>query len=609
MSASVAETRESDVSGQSAGFYQDIPLPEMGSAASGKQWMLRPADARAVATIIQRHELSPQLARVLSARGVSSDEAHVYLNPSLREFMPDPYVLKDMQPAAKRITDAIIAGEGVGVFGDYDVDGTTAAAILKLYFNAIGAPLDIYLPDRITEGYGPSSDAFMALHDRGAGVIITVDCGAAAHEPVAAAAARGVSVVVLDHHLMDGPPPEGAAAVVNPNRPDDLSGLTNLSAAGVAFMTMAAVNRNLRERGYFVSRPEPKLTQLLDLAALGLVCDVMDMKGLTRVIVAQGLKLMRAGGNEGLAALGRRAGVKGNPSTYHLGFLLGPRINAAGRIGHARLAFELMTTDDAPRRQTLAEKLHVMNAERQAIEADVQADALRRIEREKLDTDDFIVVAGDGWHPGVIGIVAGRLKEKFDRPVIVIGLDGDTGKGSGRSLTGVDLGGAVSSARAAGFLISGGGHAMAAGLTIAREQIEPLRAYLNNALQDDIAAARAARTLKIDGVVSATSVTRTFMTMIDQAGPYGPGNPEPVFAVCALEVIECRIVGENHLSVTARSGSGDTLRAIAFRAAGEPLEDVLRSGERVHIAGKIRADDWRGGDAAQLHIVDAAPAR
>lgn len=584
-----------------------IDLPAMGAPASGRRWRLREADA-ATAEAIAASGRDPVLARILAARGVGPEDVERYLAPSLREEMPDPFVLKDMDRAAERLTRAIIDGETIGVFGDYDVDGTTASAILKLYFDAAGVQSLIYLPDRISEGYGPSADAFRSLHRDGANLIVTVDCGAAAHEPIEEAARDDVDIVVFDHHQMSGPPPAGAAAVVNPNRPDDVSGLGNLSAAGVAFMGAVALNRALREAGYFKDRAEPNLMSLLDLTALGLVCDVMSITGLTRVMVAQGLKVLGGGGNPGLKALGARAGVKGPPSTYHLGFLIGPRINAAGRIGHARLAFELMTTEDVARRQELAEKLHVLNAERQEIEADVQAAALRDIETNQRHAHDVIVTAGAGWHPGVIGIVAGRLKEMYDRPVIVIGVEGESGKGSGRSITGVDLGAAVSAAREEGVLTAGGGHAMAAGLSIDVNRIGDFRRMTNERLARAVTLARTNRTYDIDAVVAPTAVSKSFADLTGLAGPYGPGNPEPTCALLDCRAEYLKTVGKGHLSLTLVNSVGESARAIAFRAEGEPLGEILSSGQRFHAVGKIRADDWRGGDAGQLQIADAAPA-
>ena len=585
-----------------------MTLPPMGAPASGRRWRLRAADARETAAMGQHETIGPLLARVLAARGVRHDDAEAYLHPTLRSALPDPYTLADMERGARRIADAILAGEQVGLFGDYDVDGTSAAAILKLYFDAVRAPLDVYLPDRMTEGYGPSIEAFRTLKERGARVIVTVDCGASAHEPVEQAAAEGVDVVVIDHHLMDGPPPRGAAATINPNRADDGSGLTDLSAAGLAFMTAIAVNRLLREAGRFANHPEPDLFSLLDLAALGLVCDVMPMTGLARILTAQGLKVLGMGGNPGLAALGARAGMKGPPSTYDLGFLLGPRINAAGRIGHARLAFELLTTRDQERRAFLVEKLHVMNAERQAIEAQVQEAAIRAVNEGGHDADEVIVAAGEGWHPGVVGIVAGRLKDIYDRPSIVIGVDGDTGKGSGRSIAGVDLGAAIGAAKNDGLLIAGGGHAMAAGLTIAPDKIDALRQRLNQRLAQEVEHARADRMLDIDAVIAPEAVTKRFADMIARAGPFGPKNPEPVFALAHMRAEFVKTVGQNHVALSLVGDSGEKARAIAFRAAGEALGAALAGGGRLHVAGKVRADSWRGGDAAQLHIVDAAPA-
>lgn len=585
-----------------------IDLPAMGESASGRRWRLREADAGAAAEIAESLRLDPVLARILAARGVGAGEAQAYLSPSLRDAMPDPFVMADMERAAARLAKAVRDGETIGVFGDYDVDGTTAAAMLKLYFDAVGASSLIYLPDRILEGYGPTVEAFRALKGEGADLIVTVDCGAAAHEPIEQAAGDGVGIVVFDHHQMSGPPPAGAAAVVNPNRPDDTSGLGGLSAAGVVFMGLAALNRALREAGYFKDKPEPALLPLLDLAALGLVCDVMPITGLTRVMVAQGLKVLGGGGNPGLKALGLRAGMKGAPTAYHLGFLIGPRINAAGRIGHARLAFDLMTTADPEKRQALAERLHVLNAERQEIEAAVQAAALRDIEMHQRHADDVIVTAGEGWHPGVIGIVAGRLKELYDRPVIVIGVDGGTGKGSGRSISGVDLGAAVSAAREAGLLAAGGGHAMAAGLTIDPARIGEFRRLMNERLGRAVVVARANRTLDIDAVIAPGAVTGSFADLVAAAGPYGPGNPEPVFALTDCRASYPKTVGKDHLSLTLVSDAGASARAIAFRAEGGPLGEILRSGRRIHVAGKIRADDWRGGGAGQLQISDAAPA-
>ncbi len=583
-------------------------------SVSGQQWVMPAADERLAEAIAQHHSLDPHLARILAARDVSLDAVPAFLAPSLRSDMPDPSCLRDAEAAATRIADAISGGETIGIFGDYDVDGVTASVLLANYLEKLGQAPCVYLPDRALDGYGPSEKAFRTLKEQGASLIVTVDCGASAHEPIASARRDGQDVVVIDHHLMLAPPPQGALAVVNPNRPDDLSGLGNLSAVGVSFMVLVAVNRCLRAHGFFVDRPQPDLRQWLDLVALGLCCDVMPVRGLTRTMIAQGLKVLGAGiesgrtGNAGLAALARRAGVRLPVSPYHLGFLLGPRINAAGRVGHANMAFKLLTSSDPGERHRLAERLHILNAERQAIEADVLAAAQWQAEQQ-IETDPdcpVLVCAGQGWHPGVVGIVAGRIKDRFTRPALVIGLENETGKGSGRSISGVDLGSAISALKEDGTLISGGGHAMAAGLTVAESRLSALRPALSAMLSADVADARANRALRVDGVVDPLAITADFAEMIARAGPYGCENPEPVFMLRDLEIGDLRCVGDRHLAFTARPRVGDPVRAIAFQVMDGPLEAALRSGKRLHLAGRIKADDWRGNGTGQLQISDIA---
>lgn len=589
--------------------FAALSLPAMGRTASGRPWRLRPADPRIAEAIVQATGAERVIARALAARGVTSEGALTYLNPTLRAALPDPFVMHDMQKATARLAEAILSGETIGIFGDYDVDGVTAASLLHLYLREIGAPSLVYLPDRIAEGYGPSAEAFRALAAQGANLIVTVDCGAAAHGPIEAAAADGLDVVVFDHHQMDGMGPAGACAIVNPNGPADVSGLGDLSAAGVAFMALVALNRALREAGRFRGAGEPDLRKFLDLVALGLVCDVMPMTGVARVLVAQGLKVLGPRGNAGLAALGTAAGQRRTrtaATTYDLGFILGPRINAAGRIGHARAAFDLLTTDDPEVRVALAERLNALNAERQEIEAGVQEAAIAAIETRGLAQRAAIVVSGESWHPGVVGIVAGRLKDRYHRPVVVIGFEGAEGKGSGRSIEGVNLGAEVAAARAAGLLKSGGGHAMAAGLSISAAQIEPFTEFLNVALDASVNASLAARTLAIDAPIGASAISRVFAEMVERAGPFGPGNAEPVFALCDVTPRAIRVAGQGHLACTLRSETGEQAAAIAFRAEGEALGEFLRAGRRLHVAGKIRRDDWRGGEAGQFQIVDAA---
>lgn len=583
-----------------------LALPPMKVPASGKRWVLRGYDPETAHAIEQATSAGPDIARLLAARGVKAGDAERFLNPSLRRDLPDPSTLADMDAAAARLAAAVVAGETCGVFGDYDVDGTCGAAILKLFFDAVGGKLEVYLPDRLLEGYGPTIEAFRVLKEKGANLIVTVDCGAAAHQAIDEAAAEGLSIVVLDHHQMDGPPPKGAFATVNPQRADDRSGLTLLSAAGVVFMAIVAINRVLREKGWFAGRREPDLRSFLDLTALGLVCDVMPMTGLARVLTAQGLKVLSHGGNPGLRELGKRAGMKAAATAFDLGFLLGPRINAAGRIGHARLAFDLLTTDDPARRSALAEKLHVLNAERQAIERAVQEEAIALVERHRLHERAAIVAAGEGWHPGVVGIVAGRLKDRYQRPAIVIGVENGIGKGSARSIAGVDVGAAIRAARQRGLLITGGGHAMAAGLSADAGRIADLDAFLETTLRTDVDRALANQRFEIDALVAPSAVSGAFATMLDHAGPFGPGNPEPVFALASMNVDTAKIVGETHIACELSGGGGERVRAIAFRAVGEPLGALLMARRRLHVAGRIKPDDWRGGDAAQFQIADAA---
>lgn len=586
------------------------------NSVRGQTWLLKEADQSKVFNLARDNQIDESIARILVARGVTSEVVDIYLNPTLRHFMPDPEVLTDMDKATRRLSDAIIAGETIGIFGDYDVDGVTASSLLYLYSKELGLNVEVYLPDRVGDGYGPSIGAFEALQARGANLIVTVDCGASAQEPIEAAGQLGIEVIVIDHHQMSSSPPERAVAVVNPNRRDDVSGLGNLSAVGVTFMLLVALNRTLRKKGFFEKRLEPDLKQWLDIVALGLICDVMQVTGLTRALIAQGLKVMDLqmqngkGGNPGISALARRTGVKGKCSPYHLGFLIGPRINAAGRIGHADIAFQLLTTPDDARRQKLAEQLHVMNADRQEIEKQVFSDAIGVIEA-KASVPELIICAGLGWHPGVIGIVAGRLKERFDRPAIVIGLDeaqdgSVIGKGSGRSITGVDLGAAISAAREEGILVAGGGHAMAAGLTIAGNKIEAFKEFITDYLRDEIATALSSRNTKIDDCIAPMAVTGAFANLIAEAGPFGPGNAEPIFMLEDVNVHYPKVVGEAHISCTLKSDGGDEVRAIAFRAVEEPLEEALKSGKRLHLVGRIKADEWRGGNAGQFQIMDAA---
>ena len=585
-------------------------------SVTGRKWCRRPAPARVVQTLIDRHGLDPILAEVLAGRGITPEIVDAHLTPTLRNQLPDPSCLTDMDGAAARIADAIRAGEPIGIFGDYDVDGTTSSALLYRYFSALGHPAHVHLPDRLTEGYGPNLDAFRDLREKGAQLTITVDCGATAHTVLAEAAAEGIDVIVLDHHGMTLPPPP-AVAVVNPNRPDCASGLHDLSAGGVVFLTLIAVNRALRNAGYFEKQKEPNLLQWLDLVALSLVCDVMPLRGLTRTFVRQGLARIgewgQGGGNLGIRLLAEAGGAKNPPQASHFGFTVGPRINAAGRIGHAQLAFDLLTTDDAVKAAALVERLGELNGLRQGVEKAVLEDATTQARQKGgREAATPLVVWGEGWHPGVIGIVAGRLKDRFQRPAIVLAFDGEEGKGSARSLPGADMGAAIADAAEAGLILGGGGHPMAAGLSLTRAQLPGFEAFLAEALAEGTATARADITLWLDGKAGTGAVSRPFAEEVMRAGPYGQGNPEPRFMLPRVVIEDARIVGESHLSITVRDGMGKAARGIAFGVVDEPLGDALlaarRSRSPVHLAGRIKTDDWRGGDAGQIQIEDAAMA-
>ncbi|MFA7639802.1 MAG: single-stranded-DNA-specific exonuclease RecJ, partial [Parvibaculum sp.] len=567
--------------------------------------------------IAQREGLPEIVARVLAGRGVAPEDCAAYLAPSLRTLLPDPSTLADMDKATTRVADAVIAGEKIAVFGDYDVDGATSSALLHRFFKEVGRELRIYIPDRISEGYGPNVPALKRLKDEGIDLLITVDCGTMAHKALGIAADYGLPSIVIDHHQAEPALPP-AFALVNPNRLDDESGLGQLAAVGVTFVFLVALNRALRDRGFYGSdRAEPNLMQWLDLVALGTVCDVVPLQGLNRAFVAQGLRVMARRGNVGLSALSEVARMNGAPAAYHCGFLLGPRVNAGGRVGRADLGVRLLTTENDSEARALAEELNVMNAERQAIEVQVLEQALAQVD-ERLSASrantppPLIIASGKGWHPGVIGIVASRLKDRYERPSLVIALDEKgEGKGSGRSLTGVDLGRAVTAALEAGLLINGGGHAMAAGLTLREEKIEALGAFLSKRLADDVAIASEARALKLDGAIAARGATRDLYELVQQAGPYGAGNPEPRFAVPSVRVVRADIVGNAHVRCILAGEDGGRLKGIAFRAAESPLGAVLmdKGAGLLHIAGRLSADDWQGRREVQLTIEDAVPTR
>lgn len=585
-------------------------------SVSGRAWISRLADDRLALALAQREGLPEIVARVLAGRGVTPEEADAYLNPSLKSLMPDPSTLAGMDEAAGRIARAIMDDEAVAVFGDYDVDGATSSALLVRFFRALGKELRVYIPDRILEGYGPNDHAFGVLAEEGIKLVITVDCGTLAFTALETAATLGLEVVVADHHIAEPRLPR-ACAVVNPNRLDDESGLGQLAAVGVTYLLIVAINRALRQAGFYADgRAAPDLLALLDLVALGTVCDVVPLIGLNRAFVLQGLKIMARRENIGLAALGDVSRLDGRPGTYHLGFLLGPRVNAGGRVGKSDLGVRLLTTDDAAEAEELSAVLDMLNKERQAIEAQVLQEAIGAVEAGMMHgarnkPSPVIVARGEGWHPGVIGIVASRLKDLYEKPTLVIAIDENgMGKGSGRSIPGVDLGRAVTRALEAGLLVNGGGHVMAAGLTVAADRLEELEAFLAIELEASVAAAGESRTLRLDGAIAASGATRSLHDLLMQAGPYGAGNSEPRFAVPSARIVRADVVGQNHVRCIVTDGTGARLKAIAFRALGNPLGDLLmdRNAGPLHLVGRLKADDWQGRNDVQFQIEDAAVA-
>jgi single-stranded-DNA-specific exonuclease len=585
------------------------------NSATGRAWRDRLDErgaARALA-IAQRHDLPELLARILAGRNVEADAVDAFLDPTIKQSMPDPLVLTAMKEAAERIADAVTRGECVAIFGDYDVDGATSAALLTRYLRQCGVEPIIHIPDRLFEGYGPNVEAVRALAGRGAKLLVCVDCGTTSVEPLAEAQKLGVDVVVIDHHQADEVLPP-AVAIVNPNRRDDLSGLGHLAAVGLVFMTVVAINRVLRERGLWTAdRPEPDLLTFLDDVALGTVADVVPLIGLNRAFVAKGLIALRRRERPGHVSLMDVARLSGPPEAWHLGFLLGPRINAGGRIGRADLGVKLLIENDPVEAAKIAAELDHLNRERQAIElgtlAQAEAEAQAALGLEEKGA--VVVTAAEGWHPGIVGLVAARLKEKFGRPAFAIALEpGGIGTGSGRSIAGVDIGRAVRRAVAEGLLLKGGGHAMAAGVTLRKGALGALRAFLESTLSADVETARRSSGLSIDGAVTAAAANTELVAMIGRAGPFGSGNPEPVIALPAHTVTYAEEVGQAHMRARLKSADGASVNAIAFRAAGQKLGAALRNsrGMRVHAAGTFSLDRWQGEERVQFKLTDIAPA-
>ena len=616
MAAHAKLLEQSDASGEPDAFLG------VTSSARGYAWRerLQPGQKLIADAIAQRHGLPELLGRMLAARGVGLDGVETFLDPTLKALMPDPSVLQGMDAAAARLADAITERQPVAIFGDYDVDGACSSAQMKRFLDHHGVPARIYIPDRIFEGYGPNPAAIETLVKEGAKLIVTVDCGTTSFEPLAVAERLQCDCLVIDHHQADAQLP-AAVAVVNPNRQDDLSGLGNLCAAGVVFMVLVATQRHLRKAGYYSGQgvAEPPLLDMLDLVALATVADVVPLTGLNRAFVTQGLKVMRQRRNTGLKALFDAAGLDQAPTPYHLGFILGPRINAGGRIGDAALGARLLATEDETEAARIALLLDKLNRERKAIETEMLDAAMLEAEAILAADPDLplLLIGSETFHTGVVGLVASRLTERFRRPTCVISWETEAGAhpgqgtGSLRSIAGVDIGGAVRAAVAEGLLVKGGGHAMAAGLTVVRERLDDLATFMSGRLRHTARAVRAAQGLDIDGALMPGAANDKLIELIERAGPYGQGNPQPRFAFPAHRVKFAKVVGEAHIRCVLESADGARLDAIAFRAHGQPLGDLLvgSGGMPLHVAGHLRRDTWGGKNRIEVQIEDAADPR
>jgi single-stranded-DNA-specific exonuclease len=579
---------------------------------TGKKWKLKESDERTATAIAQRYELPQIIAHIIASRGYNLDSAPSFINPKLRELLPDPLILKDMEKAIARAWKAIEAKETITVYGDYDVDGATASALIRRYFRSIYVPCEVYIPDRLDEGYGANSEALETLKSKGTDLVIMVDCGTNAFKPLEDAAAAGLDIIVLDHHTAEPRLPP-AAAIVNPNRLDqDLGTYTDLRyvcAAGMAFLFVVALNRLLREKGFFTpERPEPDVRQFLDLVALGTICDVMPLKGLNRAFAKLGFEITHKNHNRGLKALRDVAGITAPPTSYHFGFIMGPRVNAGGRVGLSTLGSDLLTTEDPIQAQIIAKELDELNRQRQEIEKYVLEQALEQIEKHDLHKRGLIMVHGEDWHPGVIGIVASRIKDKYHRPACVVSFENGLGKGSGRSIPGIEMGAAMHQALHKGLLEKGGGHAMAAGFTVHAGQYGAFYDFLDTAFTPLVESAVPHITL--DGALALGGANIELAKALEVLEPFGQGNPTPHFALSHVRPAYTQPVGENHLRVELADESGKRLKAMAFRAVGTPLGDALTkpTGHLYHVAGTLKLDTWNGKEQLTFIIEDMMPA-
>lgn len=576
----------------------------------GRRWLLRDTDERLALALSQRFDLPDVVGRLLAARRVDLESAENFLNSTLRALLPDPMHLMGMKEAVERLLRAIEKGERIAIFGDYDVDGATSTALLKLFLAAVGVEAGIYIPDRMIEGYGPNAEALLRLRREGYDLVLTVDCGISSFDALDAAQGDGLDVIVIDHHVAEARLPN-AVAVVNPNRLDDTSSYGYLAAVGVVFLLVVALNRTLREKGFYTgnARSEPDLRRWLDIVALGTVCDMVPLIGVNRALVTQGLRVMGRRGNPGLTALADVGGIQKQIDAYHLGFVLGPRINAGGRVGVADLGARLLSSTNATEAMEIAKRLDACNRERQEVEAAVLLEAIEQVESAPV-ADGVVMVAGENWHPGVIGIVAGRLKERYGRPTCVIAFDGNEGKGSGRSVPGYDLGTTIIAARQAGLLLKGGGHAMAVGFTVGREMLRTFHDFVNERLTEQVAG-EVVPVLELDGALDVGGANARLVDSIQRCAPFGSGNAEPRFVIRSARVTKADIVGMGHVRCFLVGETGSRLKAIAFRSVDSELGSALLNGvgSRFHLAGCLRLDSWQGQDSVQLLIDDAAPAR
>jgi len=573
---------------------------------SGKHWQMMETDPRSVMSLAQKMEISEVVARILVSRGYDEETATDFLKPTLRKFLPDPFSLKDMDKAVSTTLNAIQQHEKIAIFGDYDVDGATSSSILRRYLYSIGIKARLYIPDRLEEGYGPNIGAMESLSSEGVSLLLMVDCGTLAFEPLQAAADLGLKVVVLDHHLSDTKLPK-ASAIVNPNRVDETLShnyLAELCAAGVSFLFVVALQKKLRESGFFEGKDEPDLMQLLDLVALGTVCDVMPLKALNRAFVSQGLKLIKSRSNPGMAALMDVAGVTTHPTAYHLGFVVGPRVNAGGRVGESWLGSKLLTTENRFKVKEYASRLHQLNLERQALEKNIIEDASAFIEENGLHKRPILLVSSNEWHPGVIGIVASRLKERFHKPSLVVSyMLGDDGKGSGRSIPGVSLGDVMHKAVAAGHLIQGGGHAMAAGFSVARAKFDAFYDFICELCDKDVASF--VPSLNLDGHLALGGVTEALASSIATLEPFGQGNPSPKFALGPVDVMSAVVFGEDHLRLILKDAQGLTLKAVMFRGLSGPCgEFLLTCPKTIYVAGALKLDIYMNRQTVSFIIED-----